>query len=100
MKKLFLLLIIFFATSVISCEKKKYENTGIITGSDMTMCACCGGYLIEIDGNKYRFEKAELPSGFTFVDTQLPLTVELNWELKTGVCTGFNWIKISDIKKM
>jgi hypothetical protein len=99
MKKLFLLLLMFFATSVISCEKIKYENTGTITGADMAMCACCGGYFIDIDGNKYRFEKSELPSDFTFDDSQLPLPVELNWELKTGVCTGFIWIKISDIKK-
>jgi len=66
----------------------------------MAMCACCGGYFIEIEGTKYRFEKSELPDGFTFEDNELPLTVELNWKIKTEVCTGFNWIKISKIRKI
>lgn len=65
----------------------------------MTLCACCGGYFIEIESAKYRFEKSELPSGFTFDDKQLPLVVELNWELKTSECTGFHWISISRIKR-
>jgi len=76
MKKLLLLLLIISATIVISCEKTKHANTGTITGADMAMCACCGGYFIDIDGNRYRFEKTELPSDFTFDDNQLPLTVE------------------------
>ena len=82
-----------------SCEKTRYENTGTITGADMAMCACCGGYFIDIESTQYRFEKSELPAGFTFNDEQLPLRVELNFDLKTGVCTGLNWIKISKIRK-
>jgi len=66
----------------------------------MTMCACCGGYFIEIEGTKYRFEKNELPNKFTFNDEQLPLQVEMNFDLKTGGCSGLNWIKISKIRKI
>ena len=58
----------------------------------MAMCACCGGYFIEISGTQYRFEKTELPVNFTFSDEQLPLKVELDWEMKTGSCTGLNWL--------
>ena len=90
---------IVFSTILISgCEKTKYESTGTITGADMAMCACCGGYFIEISGTKYRFEKTELPANFTFNDEQLPLRVELDWNLKTENCTGLNWIKISKIR--
>ena len=100
MKRFILLLIIFSISIVISCEKTNFKNTGTITGADMAMCACCGGYFIDIDGNKYRFEKTELPSDFTFEDKQLPFTVKLDWDLKPESCSGFNWIKISKIRKI
>jgi len=83
---------------VLSCEKTKYESKGTITGPDLAMCACCGGYFIEIEGTKYRFDKSELPKNFTFTDSQLPLRVELDWKLKAESCTGSNWIKISKIR--
>jgi len=96
-KSYFLLVIILLFCS---CEKTNYKSTGTITGADMAMCACCGGYFIDIEGTQYRFEKSELPAGFTFNDEQLPFSVELDWELKAEACTGFNWIKISKIRKL
>lgn len=99
MKSMLLLFLMIFTAMNFSCDKAEYEYTATITGADMAMCACCGGYFIEIDGFQYRFEKSELPLGFTFEDKQLPLEVELNWELKTNVCTGFYWISISRIKR-
>lgn len=84
---------------IFSCEKEKYQSTGIITGPDMRMCPCCGGYFIDIDGSVYNFDKTELPGDFTFNDDQLPLNVELNWKLKTDGCIEYNWIEISKIRK-
>ena len=98
MKSKLILVLIIFTTMIFSCEKAKYESKATITGPDLAMCACCGGYFIEIEGTKYRFEKSELPAGFTFEDNQLPLEVELNWKLKTSQCTNFYWIAISKIK--
>lgn len=97
MKRAFYILL-FCSLLIMSCEKTKYESSGTINGIDMTMCACCGGYLIDIEGTRYRFEKSELPSGFTFNDNQIPLQVELNWELKSASCTSYNWIKILKIR--
>jgi hypothetical protein len=92
---LLLLILLFWG-----CEKTKFESTGTITGADMAMCACCGGYFIDIEGTRYRFEKSEIPNKFTFDEEELPLRVELNFDLKTGGCSGFNWIKISKIRKL
>ena len=94
--RIFMLLI--SALLLFSCEKTKYENNGTITGADMAMCACCGGYFITIDGTQYRFEKTELPDNFTFKDNELPLKVELNWKLNEETCSGFSWIVISEIR--
>lgn len=100
MKTKLLLRLIIFTITIMSCEKTTYKSNGTIKGPDIAMCACCGGYFIEIEGTQYRFEKTELPDNFTFSDSQLPMKVELNWELKNQECTGFNWIKISDIRKI
>jgi hypothetical protein len=84
---------------ILSCEKAKFQSTGIITGSDMRMCPCCGGYFIEIDGTQYNFDEATCPDNFTFEDNQLPMDVDLDWKLKTDGCIGYNWIEISKIRK-
>jgi hypothetical protein len=97
MKPLIFLLFISIL-AVTGCEKDSYKSAGTITGADMAMCACCGGYFIEIESTTYRFEKSELPDNFSFDDLQLPLKVELDWELKTSACTNYNWIKISKIR--
>jgi len=90
--------ICIFSLLLLSCEKTKYEYNGTITSADMALCACCGGYFITIEGIQYRFEKTELPDNFTFNDAELPLKVELNWELNKEICSGFNWIVISEIR--
>jgi len=92
-------LLMISALLVFSCEKEKYESIGTITGQDIRMCPCCGGYFIDIEGTQYHFEKSELPGNFTFDDDQFPLNVELDWKLKTGGCSGYNWIEISKIRK-
>jgi len=91
-------ILIVSALLLLSCEKENYQDTGIITGPDISLCACCGGYFIEIDGETYRFEKTELPGYFTFDDKQLPVKVELNWQLKNSSCKLLNWIAISKIR--
>jgi hypothetical protein len=97
--KPFIILSLVLAFTAMSCEKPDYKNTGTITGQDVTLCACCGGYFIDINGTQYRFDKSTLPGNFTFEDKQLPLNVELDWELRTEMCKDFNWINITKIRK-
>src|SRR5665648_658758 len=97
--KTIVFLLLISTLLIFSCEKEKFQSTGTITGPDMRMCPCCGGYFIDIDGNQYNFDKTALPDNFTFADNQLPLDVELNWKLKTDGCLDYNWIEISKIRK-
>lgn len=92
-------LLLFSTLLIISCEKEKFQSMGTISGQDIRMCPCCGGYFIDIDGSQYHFDKTSLPGNFTFEDKQLPLKVELNWKLKTDGCIEYNWIEISKIRK-
>jgi hypothetical protein len=86
---------------ILSCEKDKYESTGTITGFDSRLCyyPCCGGYLIQIEGKQYHFEKEELPENFSFNEKELPIEVTLNWKLVNVVCGETKWIKITKIRR-
>ena len=63
-------------------ENIKFVNsTAVVTGADIRMCACCGGWFVTIDSIIYQFDA--LPSGST-VDLQketFPLPVKIDWQL-------------------
>lgn len=99
MKKI-LYLCAFFALlcCIAACEEDNnpYESEGLITGYDLRLCACCGGFFIEIDDTVYR---GDLPDGHG-LDTSaenMPLAVYLDWEIITPSCEE-NMILISAIE--
>ncbi len=89
MKKHCILFLFTLALATIACNKKNDNDTleaATITQQDLSLCACCGGYFIEIDGIKRRFET--LPSNST-IDLQtstLPLAVKVRWQEKPERC--------------
>jgi hypothetical protein len=91
-------ILLVFSILIFSCEKDAFKSTGTITGADMALCACCGGYFIDIEGTQYRIDKAKLPGNFSFDDKKLPLTVELDWDQNVAYCKDFNWINVTRIK--
>lgn len=100
MKKIILLLVLIIS---VSCSKnddeKTYKSVGIIEGIDMTMCACCGGYIIKIENKTYRFQD-EFPNKENLDLENLPINVNLDWELKKDPCSSFNIITISAIEQI
>lgn len=105
MKKTFLILITFIFTLVVfNCNsdddsiKIQYESTAKIIGQDLTLCACCGGWIIEIDGasTSYRFEELPQGSNVNLEQSNLPVDVQLNWTIAND-CTSIVWITIDDI---
>jgi len=87
-----------FLLLIFSCEKDEFKSTGTITGADVALCACCGGYFIDIEGTQYRLDKTKLPGNFYFDDNQLPLTVVLDWDQNVAYCKDLNWINVTRIK--
>jgi hypothetical protein len=71
--------------------KAKFESSGLITGLDLTLCGCCGGYIIEMDTKTYRCLPADLPETFreflAGVDFSFPLQVRMTWSLKEYSCS-------------
>jgi hypothetical protein len=84
------LVVCFLLLGVASCTKEKnngYQSEGKILGPDLRMCACCGGWYIQIDNVTYEFDT--LPANST-VDLQkdtFPIMVKLDWQLSDkGAC--------------
>ena len=98
MKKLILIFCISFLC--FSCSNdddstKIYKSEGAIVGFDLTLCACCGGYIIEIDAVSYRLLD-DFPPNSNLDLENLPLKIKLDWELISEGCGNF--ITISAIE--
>ena len=90
----------FCLVFILSCNKIKYTDAGIITGPNMLMCPtkCCGGTYIEINGIKYIFEQLPSNSGIDLNSSTYPIFVDLNWVPVAG-CSSPQTIEITAIRK-
>ena len=58
-----------------------FDSEGVITGIDLTLCPCCGGFFIDINDETYNFEPNDLPNNdLEIIEDNVPIFVELNWE--------------------
>ena len=74
---------------VFSCSKEdNYMSAGTITGIDMSLCMCCGGWFIEIDNATYRFNKLPDHCDLNLENETFPITVKLDWEKEINPCLG------------
>ena len=94
---------LFIVTIMIACTKENsdYKSLGTITGADPTMCACCGGWFINIENTQYRI--VSMPDNFALnlANETFPVIVKLDWQLITTGCPSeFNRITVSRIKKI
>ena len=66
----------------------EFESTAKILGFDMTLCGCCGGWIISIDGNDSNLRFSELPkeSNIILENAEFPLLVKLNWSESNDYC--------------
>lgn len=92
----FIALIILSMT--IGCGKDDPNNYGQITGPDMSLCPCCGGWFIEIEDETYRFFNLPENSGINLTNESWPIYVELEWVKDGNGCMG-DEIFINSIRK-
>ncbi|CAN5591250.1 hypothetical protein BH10BAC2_BH10BAC2_20910 [soil metagenome] len=64
------------------------NSEGTITGMDGRKCACCWGWLIEIDGKQYKFDKIPESSSFNLNNISYPANVNIKWKDAEGDCSG------------
>lgn len=100
MKKIFLLILVC-TIIVTSCTKNTghqattniitdaaVHSEGIITGMDGRKCACCWGWLIDIDGRQYKFDKIPDASSLDLNNISYPEKVNIEWRDLQGDCSG------------
>jgi hypothetical protein len=77
-----------------------YQHTAVITGPDLTMTPCSGGYWIALDGSvpNARFLTLPAGSGIDLTTATFPIKVKLNWHV-TGDPNACNDITIDAIAK-
>jgi hypothetical protein len=94
---------LMFATSCIEQNVlfpiNDYQSKGLITGGDPRDCACCGGWIIEIDTARYRFNSLPDSCGVNLEKEIFPLKVKLDWKKADHICLG-DEIIITKIKKI
>lgn len=86
MRTKILVSIIVILFCLVDCQKQNtndYQSTGKITGADLRMCACCGGYYIQIDNVTYEFETLPASSTIDLQKETFPIMVKLDWQLST-----------------
>ncbi len=99
MKKLILFVFLFWLTlSACSLKTGGEFQKATITGQDMSMCACCGGWFIDIGKKTYRFYKLPADSKLDLKTAEFPLKVEVVWKKDEKGCKG-DEIIIEKIKK-
>jgi hypothetical protein len=97
--KNFILILMIGAFTFISCKKDpQTEYNGKIIGYDLTMCACCGGIIIDIDKAQYRFDSLPLNSDIDLSKDTFPIYVVVSWHKKAAQCLG-DEIIIDKIRK-
>lgn len=87
---------------ILCCHKESsadFKSSGKITGPDYRMCACCGGWYIQIDSTTYEFDTLPHNSGINLETESFPLLVKLDWQLTNAAYCPYGRITIQRIKK-
>lgn len=61
-----------------ACNKVEYKDVGYFLGEYISLCGCCGGVIIEIDGENYRFDDVN-KFNIDLEKVSTPFKVDLNW---------------------
>lgn len=97
-----LLIGVFLIIGFVGCQKQNsndFQSTGKITGADVRMCACCGGWYIQIDNVTYEFDSMPVGSNIDLQKETFPIMVKLDWQLSTQVACPDKKIDILRIVK-
>ncbi|MEL6535243.1 MAG: hypothetical protein AAFQ98_07530 [Bacteroidota bacterium] len=77
-----------FGCDLIDTLEPSFESTATIEGFDMTLCGCCGGYIINIEGQDgiRRFEVLPSGSDIDLETADYPISVKLDWSDSDAYC--------------
>lgn len=75
-------------------------DAGQIYDYDLTKCGCCGGYMIRINHNEYKFFNEDVSGSnpLNAIDIKYPLNVYLKWSMKPGDCSKAGRIVVHELR--
>lgn len=94
-----LLSVIVLLVALAFCSKDGYMSDGTIIGPDVRMCACCGGWFIDINSVTWEFESLPSGSDIDLDNETFPLNVRLNWKLSDREACPDKYITILRITR-
>lgn len=90
---------------IFSCKKEKdTKGDAVIAGFDKRFCACCGGLVINFEGDTTLYSNnyyliINKPEEFGIAnDSQFPIYVKVDWEKVSNGCLN-NEIKINKLER-
>lgn len=103
-----ILLVIAIAIIFYSCADNPAQSSmtdAVITGFDLRACACCGGLMINFNGDTASY-KGEFyiisnnPAEFGITDiSDFPIFVKVDWQKDTSACINNRIIITKFVKK-
>ena len=101
-RNLFILLLMFGMVFMAACRKEDdvVETNAKIIGADMRLCACCGGWWFDIQGDTLR--AMDLPADFVAQIDQnaYPISVLIRWDRENlSSCLMDELVHIKTIRK-
>lgn len=75
-------------SAVSASDNSSVKTTGTITGMNPDKCACCWGWLVDIGGKQYKFDKIPEGSSLNVNNITYPLNVKIEWKDAGGDCSG------------
>ena len=75
-------------SAVNTSDNSSVKATGTITGMNPDKCACCWGWLVNIGGKEYKFDKIPEGSSLNVNNITYPLNVKIEWKDAGGDYSG------------
>ena len=75
-------------SAVNTSDNSSAKATGTITGMNLDKCACCWGWLVNIGGKEYKFDKIPEGSSLNVNNITYPLNVKIEWKDAGGDYSG------------
>ncbi len=63
-------------------------DRGSIIGRDFALGACCGGWFIDINEERYRFMEIPAATDIDLINSEFPIEVLVEWSPQQNACLG------------
>ena len=77
-----------------------FHSEAVITSYDLRRCGCCGGHIVEIEGEDSERNIYAMPddSGIGTIDEEYPIAVKISWYLSGEICPKVIFLESIELK--